>query len=73
MVACCCLQLENRMINEAVIPTISQTIREINKPQLVRTNEVVEAITPQKSVAKVSTNVSTVMKTLRAGSIDTHA
>ena len=54
--------LENRMINSSVIPTISQTIRVLNQPVLVKPNEVVAAITPTKSVAAVSTNVSVNIK-----------
>ena len=65
--------LENRMISSSVIPTISQTIRELNQPLLVKPDEVVAAITPTKSVAAVSTNVSVNMGTSSTRSIDTHA
>ena len=61
------------MINSSIIPTISQTIRVLNQPVLVKPNEVVDAITPTKSVATVSTNVSVNMGTSSARSIDTHA
>ena len=60
------------MINSSVIPSISQTIRVLNQPVLVKPNEVV-AITPTKSVAAVSTNVSVNMGTSSTRSIDTHA
>ena len=65
--------LENRMINSSVIPTISQTIRVLNQPLLVKPNEVVDAITPKKSFAEVLTNVSVNMGTSSTRSIDTHA
>ncbi|MEN9757445.1 MAG: hypothetical protein RL755_1632 [Pseudomonadota bacterium] len=61
------------MINSSIIPTISQTIRVLNQPVLVKPNEVVDAITPTKSVAAVSTNVSVNMGTSSSRSIDTHA
>ena len=51
------------MISSSVIPTISQTIRAINHPFLVKPNEVVAAITPTQKVAEVSTNVSVNMGT----------
>ena len=65
--------LENRMISSSVIPTISQTIRELNQPLLVKADEVVDAITPAKKIAEVSTNVSVNMETPSARSINTHA
>ena len=61
------------MISPSVIPTISQTIREINQPLLVKPKEVVDAITPIKKVAEVSTSVSVNMGTSSARSINTHA
>ncbi len=61
------------MISPSVIPTISQTIREINQPLLVKPKEVVDAITPIKKVAEVSTSVSVNMGTTSARSINTHA
>jgi hypothetical protein len=61
------------MISTSVIPTISQTIRELNQPLLVKPNEVIAAITPEKKVAEVSTNVSVSMGTPSARSINTHA
>ena len=61
------------MINSSVIPSISQTIRVLNQPVLVKPNEVVDAITPKKSFAEVLTNVSVNMGTSSARSIDTHA
>ncbi|MEN9898088.1 MAG: hypothetical protein RLZZ66_1737 [Pseudomonadota bacterium] len=61
------------MISSSVIPTISQTIREINQPLLVKPKEVVDAITPIKKVAEVSTSVSVNMGTTSARSINTHA
>lgn len=73
MVAYCYLQLENRMINEAVIPTISQTIRTMNQLQLVKPNEVVAAITPIKRVVEVSTHINVDMETSSVHSINTHA
>ena len=61
------------MINSSVIPTISQTIRVLNQPVLVKPNEVVGAITPKKSFAEVLTSVSVNMGTSSTRSIDTHA
>ena len=61
------------MISSSVIPTISQTIRELNQPLLVKPDEVVVAITPTQKVAEVSTNVSVNMETLSVRSINTHA
>jgi hypothetical protein len=61
------------MISSSVIPTISQTIRELNQPLLVKPDEVVAAITPTQKVAEVSTNVSVNMETPSARSINTHA
>ncbi len=61
------------MISSSVIPTISQTIRELNQPLLVKPDEVVAAITPSKKVAEVDTNVSVNMETPSARSINTHA
>ena len=61
------------MINSSVIPTISQTIRVLNQPLLVKPNEVVAAITPKKSFAEVLTSVSVNMGTSSTRSIDTHA
>ena len=61
------------MISSSVIPTISQTIRAINHPFLVKPNEVVDAITPKKSFAEVLTNISVNMGTSITHSIDTHA
>jgi hypothetical protein len=61
------------MISSSVIPTISQTIRELNQPLLVKPNEVVEAITPAKKVAEVTHDVSVNMETTSARSISTHA
>ena len=43
------------MINSSVIPTISQTIRILNQPVLVKPNEVVGAITPTKGEFKQTT------------------
>ncbi len=54
------------MINEAVIPTISQTIRAMNTPQLVQPNADV-VVTPTNNVAEKASVESTV------NSIDTHA
>ena len=61
------------MINSSIIPTISQTIRVLNQPLLVKPNEVVAAITPKKSFAEVLTSVSVNMGTTSIPSIDTHA
>lgn len=61
------------MINEAVIPSISQTIRIINQPQLVKQSEVVAAITPVRRVEKVQANVDINMDSLTVFSINTHA
>ena len=61
------------MISSSVIPTISQTIRELNQPLLVKPDEVVAAITPSKKVAEVDTNVSVNMETPSVRSINTHA
>jgi hypothetical protein len=61
------------MISSSVIPTISQTIRELNQPLLVKADEVVAAITPTQKVAEVSTNVSVNMETPSVRSINTHA
>ena len=61
------------MINSSVIPSISQTIRVLNQPVLVKPNEVVDAITPKKSFAEVLTSVSVNMGTTSIPSIDTHA
>jgi hypothetical protein len=61
------------MINSSVIPTISQTIRVLNQPVLVKPNEVVAAITPTKGFAEILTNISVDMGTLSNRSIDTHA
>ena len=61
------------MISSSVIPTISQTIRELNQPLLVKPDEVVDAITPAKKIAEVSTNVNVNMETPSARSINTHA
>jgi hypothetical protein len=60
------------MINEAVIPTIAQTIRTINQPQVLKPSEVITAITPLMKVEKVSNDVSG-MDALSVYSINTHA
>jgi hypothetical protein len=60
------------MINEAVIPTIAQTIRTINQPQVIKPSEVITAITPVMKVEKVSNDVSG-MDALSVYSINTHA
>lgn len=60
------------MINEAVIPTIAQTIRTINQPQVLKPSEVITAITPVMKVEKVSNDVSG-MDALSVYSINTHA
>jgi hypothetical protein len=53
------------MINEAVIPTISQTIRAMNTPQLVQPNT--DVVTPTNNVAQTA-SVET-----NTHSVDTHA
>lgn len=61
------------MISSSIIPTISQTIRALNQPLLVKPHEVVEAITPAKIVTEISGSVSMKTGTISARSINTHA
>ena len=61
------------MINSSVIPSISQIIRALNQPVLVKPNEVVDAITPTKSFAVKPTNIGVNIGKSNIHSIDTHA
>ena len=59
------------MINETVIPTISQTIRAINAVPLVSPNDLV--VTPTRVVTPANNVEGSVNVDIKAHSLDTHA